>query len=209
MKKLITILAIAISYIANCQCNPFAYAYWSGGTCAQNISLLCTYQDTIKAGALETLIFHNEDATGGIYTCFFTPILSNGSGLLVDTLTNIHFIYVADSGIYNSKYYTLQYTVPNWHSGWYIYTGFDTATNFNNPPYYAPGHVNVYIENTTGVENINNSNTHTIKEVRYYNIIGQLYGIYPHEQLNLPEIPLIEEIIYTDNEVSTRCLIHI
>jgi len=48
-----------------------------------------------------------------------------------------------------------------------------------------------------------------ITMVRYYTLTGQLIGTYTQKQNNLPKIPLIEEIIYNDNEVSTRELIRL
>jgi hypothetical protein len=68
----------------------------------------------------------------------------------------------------------------------------------------------VYVKNCAlGVINISGNNYRIIKEVRYYTITGQLYGTYGSKQTNLPNVPLIEEVIYIDNSVSTRKLMRL
>jgi hypothetical protein len=61
----------------------------------------------------------------------------------------------------------------------------------------------------TGIQTISGNNYKPIKEVRYYTITGQIYGTFSQKQNNLPEIPLIEEVIYNDNSINTRELIHL
>lgn len=74
----------------------------------------------------------------------------------------------------------------------------------NNPRKY------IYVRNKpTGIQEITGTNFHVIKEVCYYMITGQLYGTFAHKQTNLPSIPLIEEVIYIDNSVTTRELLHL
>jgi hypothetical protein len=60
-----------------------------------------------------------------------------------------------------------------------------------------------------GVNEITGINYRVIKEVRYYLVTGQLYGTYSHKQTTLPSIPLIEQVIYTDNSTSSRSLFHL
>lgn len=61
----------------------------------------------------------------------------------------------------------------------------------------------------TGIQNISGTKYKPIKEVSYYTITGQLYGTFRQKQNNLPEIPLIEEVIYDDNSINTRELLHL
>lgn len=96
------------------------------------------------------------------------------------------------------------------NSSWtkvYLYT----TQNNSCGPSLNVNRIYVWVKDTGSALGINeiHARAQSIREVRYYTVMGQLYGVYPQKQTHLPSVPLIEECIYTDNTVSTRSLINL
>lgn len=186
--------------------------------CSSNSSFIYNiHKDTIVAG--DSAYFGiNWTINDTSHSCMFNPILT-------DTTGHYNYISLMDTPYmalpYQKKYYDsgaqaegfyntsgiwtvihdsvvkVSFIVPQWKAGWYKYENFNTTT------------YKVYIQSTVGIDEITGTNYKPIQSVRYYTMIGQLYGEYSQRQTNLPHIPLIEEVIYRDQSITTRNILHL
>ena len=203
MKTLFIVAFFAcMSFIGNAQyCN-----------CARPDSTVDIIPDTVEVGSYFKF---------NIW-CDWNSSHSGGSSDIYDTFNVycVSFYSSLDSAIlkipvmsayHNSTSYVETFTARMPKLDDSIYTHIYIAVVDNNKTYGQGCFSEIFIaknKGITGIQSVSMTNKQIIC-IRYYTMLGQLYGEFPIKQNNLPSIPLIEEIIYTDGSYSSRNLVHL